>query len=56
MIRQQVRCAPLPGLGDPNPITDELAAIAEMLVFSSDYPTERGIGIPRLCWRRRCRR
>jgi predicted TIM-barrel fold metal-dependent hydrolase len=42
MVRQQVRCAPLPGLGDPNPITDQLAAIAEMLVFSSDYPHGEG--------------
>ena len=42
MIRQQVRSAPLPGLGDPNPITDELAELAEMLVFSSDYPHGEG--------------
>jgi predicted TIM-barrel fold metal-dependent hydrolase len=42
MIRQQVRAAPLPGLGDANPISDDLAALAEMLVFSSDYPHGEG--------------
>jgi len=47
MVRQQVRAAPLPGLGDPNPISDELASLADMLVFSSDYPHGEGNRTPR---------
>lgn len=46
MVRQQVRAAPLPGLGDPNPIGDDLAGLAEMLVFSSDYPHGEGNRAP----------
>ncbi len=46
MIRRNLRAAPLPGLGDPNPLTPALLEIAEMLVFSSDYPHGEGNGDP----------
>ncbi len=46
MVRRHVRAAPLPGLGDPNPLTSALVGISEMLVFSSDYPHGEGNGNP----------
>jgi predicted TIM-barrel fold metal-dependent hydrolase len=46
MIRQGLRAAPLPGLGDPNPLTNELLALSDMLIFSSDFPHGEGNGDP----------
>jgi predicted TIM-barrel fold metal-dependent hydrolase len=46
MIRRNLRGAPLPGLGDPIPLTPALRAISEMLVFSSDYPHGEGNAAP----------
>jgi predicted TIM-barrel fold metal-dependent hydrolase len=46
MIRRNLRAAPLPGLGDPNPLTPELLAISEMLIFSSDFPHGEGNADP----------
>ena len=42
MIRRHLRAAPLPGLGDANPLSPALESIKEMLVFSSDHPHEEG--------------
>jgi predicted TIM-barrel fold metal-dependent hydrolase len=46
MIRRNLRAAPLPGLGDPNPLTSALLEISEMLVFSSDFPHGEGNADP----------
>jgi predicted TIM-barrel fold metal-dependent hydrolase len=46
MIRRNLRAAPLPGLGDPNPLTPALLEISEMLVFSSDFPHGEGNADP----------
>jgi predicted TIM-barrel fold metal-dependent hydrolase len=46
MLRRNLRAAPLPGLGDPNPLTPALLEISEMLIFSSDFPHGEGNADP----------
>jgi predicted TIM-barrel fold metal-dependent hydrolase len=42
MARRNIRSTPLLGLGDPNPFDGSLISLAEMLVFSSDFPHGEG--------------
>jgi predicted TIM-barrel fold metal-dependent hydrolase len=45
MLRRNVRITPLPGFGDEDAI-DVLAALPDMVVFSSDYPHQEGNAEP----------
>jgi hypothetical protein len=45
MLRRAVRITPLPGFGDDDAL-DVLAALPEMVVFSSDYPHLEGNAAP----------
>jgi predicted TIM-barrel fold metal-dependent hydrolase len=42
MARRNIRSTPLLGLGDPNPFDGALRPLADMLVFSSDFPHGEG--------------
>jgi predicted TIM-barrel fold metal-dependent hydrolase len=45
MLRRNVRITPLPGFGDEDAL-EVLAALPEMVVFSSDYPHQEGNAEP----------